>query len=84
MRVQPVELVVVLLPRRLAGMREVENAARTLRDSGDPQLLMACMGFTEAHRRAARLESGLPVLMSNALIAKMTAEIGRASCRARV
>jgi protein AroM len=57
------------------GMGAVESAARTLRERGAQMLLMDCMGFTEAHRRAARLASGLPVLLSNALIAKMTAEL---------
>jgi protein AroM len=58
-----------------AGVEDVERAARALREQGAELLLLDCMGFTEAHRSAARRAAGLPVLLSNALIAKMTAEL---------
>ena len=35
---------------------------------------MDCMGFVERHRREAR-EAGLPVILSNSLIAKLVSEI---------
>jgi protein AroM len=53
----------------------LEEAARTLRDGGAQILLLDCMGYTEEHRSAARRASGLPVLLSNALIAKLTSEL---------
>jgi protein AroM len=58
-----------------AGMEHVQKAAISLRDRGAEVLLMDCMGFVEAHRNAAREASGLPVLLSNALMAKLTAEL---------
>jgi protein AroM len=58
-----------------AGMDHVREAAIALRDRGADVLLMDCMGFVEAHRNAAREASGLPVLLSNALMAKLTAEL---------
>jgi protein AroM len=58
-----------------AGMDHVRQAALSLRDRGAEVLLMDCMGFIEAHRHAAREASGLPVLLSNALMAKLTAEL---------
>ena len=38
-------------------------------------LVMDCMGFVEHHRRAAAEGAGCPVILSNALIAKLTAEV---------
>jgi protein AroM len=57
------------------GMQAVEKAASTLRERGAEMLLMDCMGFVEEHRAAARRASGLPTLLSNALIAKLAAEL---------
>ncbi|WP_256977168.1 AroM family protein [Bordetella genomosp. 10] len=57
------------------GLDALERAAVALRDRGAQVLLLDCMGFTEAHRRAAARASGLPVILSNALIAKLTAEL---------
>ncbi|WP_368737314.1 AroM family protein [Acinetobacter baumannii] len=37
--------------------------------------MMDCMGFVEGHRRMATAASGLPVILSNALIAKVVSEI---------
>lgn len=53
----------------------LEDAARQLREQGAQMLLLDCMGFVEEHRAAARRATGLPVLLSNALIAKLTAEL---------
>lgn len=57
------------------GLDHIRAAARQLRDQGAEVLLMDCMGFVEAHRAAAREASGLPVLLSNAIMAKLTAEL---------
>ncbi|HTK02244.1 MAG TPA: AroM family protein [Bordetella sp.] len=56
-------------------MQAVESAALTLRQRGAQMLLMDCMGFVEEHRAAARRASGLPTVLSNALIAKLVAEL---------
>jgi protein AroM len=50
-------------------------AARSLRDQWADILVMDCMGFVEHHRRAAADGAGCPVILSNALIAKLTAEV---------
>jgi protein AroM len=57
------------------GLDSVAGAACELRDAGAKLLLLDCMGFTERHREAARAASGLPVVLSNALIARLLAEI---------
>ena len=51
------------------------EAARDLVARGAQVLLLDCMGFVEAHRREAALASGLPVILSNSLIAKLVSEI---------
>jgi protein AroM len=53
----------------------VAAAARALRERGADLLVMDCMGFVEHHRRAAANGAGCPVILSNALIAKLTAEV---------
>lgn len=50
-------------------------AAQTLRERSAQMLWLDCMGFVEEHRRVAREASGLPVLASNTLVAKLTAEM---------
>lgn len=52
----------------------VAEAARDLQGRGAQVLLMDCMGFVERHRREAA-EAGLPVILSNGLIAKLVSEI---------
>lgn len=52
----------------------VAEAARDLAGRGAQILLMDCMGFVERHRREAA-EAGLPVILSNSLIAKLVSEI---------
>lgn len=52
----------------------VTEAARGLSGRGAEILLMDCMGFVERHRREAA-EAGLPVILSNSLIAKLVSEI---------
>lgn len=52
----------------------VAAAARDLAARGAEVLLMDCMGFVEAHRREAA-EAGLPVILSNSLVAKLVSEL---------
>jgi len=52
----------------------VTEAARDLAGRGAEILLMDCMGFVERHRHKAA-EAGLPVILSNSLIAKLVSEI---------
>ena len=42
--------------------------------SGAEVLLMDCMGFVERHRSAASV-AGVPVILSNSLMAKIVSEI---------
>ena len=56
------------------GGASVAEAARELAGRGAQILLMDCMGFVERHRREAA-EAGLPVILSNSLIAKLVSEI---------
>jgi protein AroM len=53
----------------------VAAAGRELAGRGAELLVMDCMGFVEHHRRAAIEGSDRPVILSNALIAKLTAEV---------
>jgi protein AroM len=57
------------------GLDSLAVAACELRDAGAKLVLLDCMGFTERHRQAARAACGLPVVLSNALIARLLAEI---------
>jgi len=50
-------------------------AARDLADRGAEILMTDCMGFVEAHRDTARAATGLPVILSSALIAKLVSEV---------
>lgn len=52
----------------------IAQAARDLAGRGATVLLMDCMGFVERHRREAK-EAGLPVILSNSLIAKLVSEV---------
>lgn len=51
------------------------EAARALRSQGADLLVMDCMGFVERHRKVAADSADRPVILSNALIAKLTAEV---------
>lgn len=51
------------------------QAARDLAERGADILLMDCMGFVERHRREAAEAAGLPVILSNSLIAKLVSEV---------
>lgn len=52
----------------------VAEAAESLAEHGAQILLMDCMGFIERHRQEAAA-AGLPVILSNALIAKIVSEV---------
>lgn len=57
------------------GARALVHAAQNLKTQGAEILVLDCMGFTERHRELAREASGLPVLLSNALVARLLAEL---------
>ena len=50
-------------------------AGASLADRGAEALLLDCIGFVEAHRREVAEASGLPVILSNALMAKLVGEM---------
>lgn len=52
----------------------VAGAAASLAKGGAAALLLDCIGFAEPHKEAAAA-SGLPVLLSNALVAKAVGEL---------
>ena len=53
----------------------LETAARDLAQRGARLVLMDCMGFVERHRAVVAAAAGLPVMLSNALIAKLVSGI---------
>ena len=52
----------------------VGDAAATLKSRGAEAILLDCIGFTERHR-AALAGAGLPVILSNAVVAKAVGEL---------
>lgn len=54
------------------GDGAVSAAAGELLRAGANLLVLDCFGFTERHQRAAEAASGLPVLLSNELVARVT------------
>jgi len=54
------------------GDEAVTAAAGELLRAGATVLVLDCFGFTERHQRAASAASGLPVLLSNELVARVT------------
>lgn len=54
------------------GDEAVIAAARELQRGGADALLMDCIGYVERHRAAASRATGLPVLLSNDLVARVT------------
>ena len=49
--------------------------AVTLRDHGAAAIILDCIGYTEFHRQVAAEAAGLPVLLSNAIVARVTGEL---------
>jgi protein AroM len=56
----------------------LEEAARRLAGEGAAALILDCIGFTERHRSAAATAAGVPVLLSNAIIARVVGELAAA------
>lgn len=54
------------------GDEAVMSAARDLQRDGADLLLLDCIGYTDRHRAVAAEASGLPVLLSNDLVARVT------------
>jgi protein AroM len=52
----------------------VTHAGAELAERGAEALLLDCIGFTERHRRALA-QTGLPVILSNAVVAKAVGEL---------
>jgi protein AroM len=57
------------------GFAALSAAGQDLRDRGAAALLLDCIGFTEAHREALVAACGLPVMLSNAIVAKAVGEL---------
>ncbi|WP_156877577.1 AroM family protein [Shimazuella kribbensis] len=54
---------------------DFEEAAKKLKEQGAQVLLLDCMGYDEQMREYVIEISGLPVILSNALIAKLMSEL---------
>jgi protein AroM len=52
----------------------VTRAGAQLAERGAQALLLDCIGFTERHRSAVA-QTGLPVILSNAIVAKAVGEL---------
>lgn len=57
------------------GIEQFIEAAKSLKEQKADVLIMDCMGYTEKMREIVAEASGLPVILSNALMAKLVAEI---------
>jgi protein AroM len=57
-----------------AGSDAVVAAGRDLKERGAAALLLDCIGFTDRHREALK-PLGLPVILSNAVVAKAVGEL---------
>lgn len=57
------------------GLDALAHAAQALQARGAKMLVLDCMGYTEGHRACAREASGLPVLLSNAVMARLLGEL---------
>ncbi len=55
-----------------AGDDQVSTAARDVQRAGASLVVLDCFGFTAQHRDAAAQASGLPVLLSSELMARVT------------
>jgi protein AroM len=57
------------------SLDQVRLAARALKDQGAELIVMDCIGYAWRHRDAARDATDLPVVLSNAVVAKLTATL---------
>jgi protein AroM len=55
-----------------AGDDQLSAAARDVQRAGANLVVLDCFGFTEHHQRLAEQASGLPVLLSSELMARVT------------
>lgn len=53
----------------------LRNAAVTLQRAGARAIILDCIGFTESHRAIALEAVGVPVILSNAIVARVTGEL---------
>ncbi|WP_152397537.1 AroM family protein [Paenibacillus guangzhouensis] len=58
------------------SLEDIGAAAERLAASGAQLIVLDCMGYSTAHRRAARESSGKPVILSNEMLFKMLSELG--------
>ncbi|MFN8582351.1 MAG: AroM family protein [Gemmatimonadaceae bacterium] len=56
-------------------LHALESEGGRLRAAGAELLVLDCIGYVERHRAAAQRGSGLPVLLSNALVARIVGEL---------
>jgi protein AroM len=54
---------------------KLRSAGLSLKQRGVHALLLDCIGFNEEHRRELANATGLPVILSNAIMAKLVAEL---------
>lgn len=59
-------------------LHALETAARRLHNEGAAMIMLDSIGFTAAHRTAAAAAAGVPVLLSNAIVASVTGELAAA------
>lgn len=58
-----------------ATQEQLTAAALELKAQGSDVIVMDCMGYTEQHRRIVREATALPVILSNALLARLLAAL---------
>ncbi|MFM1651658.1 AroM family protein [Brevibacillus sp. B_LB10_24] len=58
-----------------AGPSGIEQAAEKLAGEGVDAILLDCMGYVEEHKAIAEAKANLPVILSNALVAKIVSEL---------
>lgn len=58
------------------GKERLAQAAHDVAMSGAQIIVLDCMGYTEVHRSIVAKATGLPVLLSRTIVARLVAEIG--------
>lgn len=54
---------------------DISGSACALKEAGADLIVLDCMGYSEAHKAEARKGSGLPVVLSRTLVARIAAEM---------